>query len=387
MACRYIGHEQGLFNDMIHGIVKDDKGMLWLSTNKGVIKYDPETQGSYTYYYSRGMEIGEFSDDSYYRCPYTGSIFMGGIDGVTYMDANASTVGEYYPPLILRRLRIAGEAVDMRNYAGEAPHTLRIPEAQNSFSLEFVAPDYLNNDIEYSYRLEGWNDNWSLFAKENSADFRRVPPGRYTFRVRYKKDVFDTLYQELAYTIVVTPAWYHSPGACMVYLLLACLLAGLALRSLWRKGWWEKLKEAFQVLLLPNQPVSDGNDDRQAGDISSFPHCQTEEQRAFAERVTGLVDTYIDQEEMGTTFLAEKMHISPRQFYRRFKELSGITPGDFIKNYKMEKAAHLLRTTSTPIQEIMDAIGISSRSYFYKEFARKYNTTPKLYREEAAGNS
>ena len=71
----YIGREQGLVNEMVHGIVKDDAGILWMGTNKGMIKYDPVSGGSYTYYYSKGIEIGEFSDDSYYRSPYNGDLF------------------------------------------------------------------------------------------------------------------------------------------------------------------------------------------------------------------------------------------------------------------------------------------------------------------------
>ena len=65
------------------------------------------------------------------------------------------------------------------------------------------------------------------------------------------------------------------------------------------------------------------------------------------------------------------MHISPRQFSRKFKDLSGITPSDFIKKYRMEKAAQLLLETDMSIQEVIESIGISSRPYFYKEFADK----------------
>ena len=88
----------------------------------------------------------------------------------------------------------------------------------------------------------------------------------------------------------------------------------------------------------------------------------------------------LDKEELGPTFLAERMHISPRQFSRKFKDLSGITPSDFIKKYRMEKAAQLLLETDMSIQEVIESIGISSRPYFYKEFADKYGTTPKNYR-------
>ena len=83
---------------------------------------------------------------------------------------------------------------------------------------------------------------------------------------------------------------------------------------------------------------------------------------------------------LGTTFFAVTVHLRPPEFSRKFKDLSGITPSDFIKKYRMEKAAQLLLETDMSIQEVIESIGISSRPYFYKEFADKYGTTPKNYR-------
>lgn len=74
----YIGREQGLLNDMIHGVLEDGNGFLWLGTNRGLIKYNPKNGSSHDYYYSAGVQIGEFSDDAYYQCPYTGSLFLWG---------------------------------------------------------------------------------------------------------------------------------------------------------------------------------------------------------------------------------------------------------------------------------------------------------------------
>ena len=127
-------------------------------------------------------------------------------------------------------------------------------------------------------------------------------------------------------------------------------------------------------------PESKGANQPQS-EFAPFPYATTDEQRQFARAIMELIDQSLDHEEMGTTYLAEKMHMSPRQFYRKFKEISGTNPGDYIKNYKMDKAADLLRNSTLSIQEVMDAIGIASRPYFYKEFARKYQTTPSHYRK------
>lgn len=72
--------------------------------------------------------------------------------------------------------------------------------------------------------------------------------------------------------------------------------------------------------------------------------------------------------------------MSSSQFYRKFKEIFLISPSELIKDYRMEKAARLLQDEKLSIQDVMFDVGISSRSYFYKEFSRRFGTTPKLYR-------
>ena len=107
----------------------------------------------------------------------------------------------------------------------------------------------------------------------------------------------------------------------------------------------------------------------------------------FVRRLLEVLDEHLANDDLGSTFLSEKMHMSSRQFYRKFKELSGITPSDFIKKYKMERAAHLLAETDLSIQEVIEEVGISSRPYFYKEFSQRFGMTPKSYRDmKSSGN-
>lgn len=386
----YIGREQGLVNEMVHGIVKDDAGILWMGTNKGMIKYDPVSGGSYTYYYSKGIEIGEFSDDSYYRSPYNGDIFLGGVDGLLYMNDRQSSIPEYYPKLVLRKLIIDREEVNLNRYYSDDKKIIVLPEGQNTFSLQFVALDYLNADIEYAYILEGYDEKWSLFSKENEAVFKDVPPGKYVFRVRYKKDVLDTVYEEYSVVIKIVPFWYHTIWAYLgISLFIILCLSGYVYR-LYRKGFFSRLARAWaisgrgleEIRLEENLSMKE----KALGSWSAyFPYCIEFEQITFIQRILEIIEANLDKEELGPTFLAEKMHISPRQFYRKFKDLSGIAPSDFIKKYRMDKAAQLLSDTDMSIQEVIESVGISSRPYFYKEFADKYGTTPKNYRAQHKG--
>lgn len=234
---RYIDRSQGLLNDMIHGILENSDGSLWLSTNRGLVKYNPTNGSFHTHYYSSGMQVGEFSDDAYYRCPYTDRLFFGGIDGLLYLEEEKQkNTPERYPDILLRKLSIGRQQRALEEYYTADKTGLQLREEENSFALTFAVPDFLSaNDIEYSYLLEGYEQEWSPFSNVNEVFYTHVPAGNYTLKVKYKKDVFDNEYKYYSLPIRIVPPWYRSRTACISYLLLFLLLTGTAGYALYRR--------------------------------------------------------------------------------------------------------------------------------------------------------
>lgn len=235
-APRYIDRSQGLLNDMIHGILENSDGSIWLSTNRGLVKYNPTNGSFHTYYFSSGMQVGEFSDDAYYRCPYTGRLFFGGINGLLYLEEEKQkNTPERYPDILLRKLTIGRQQRALEDYYTADKKGLKLSEEDNSFALTFVVPDFLAaNDIEYSYLLEGYEKEWSHFSNVNEVFYTHVPAGDYTLKVKYKKDVFDNEYKYYSLPIRIVPPWYRSRTACTGYLLLFLLLVGGVCHALYR---------------------------------------------------------------------------------------------------------------------------------------------------------
>ena len=78
--------------------------------------------------------------------------------------------------------------------------------------------------------------------------------------------------------------------------------------------------------------------------------------------------------------LAEALHISTRNLYRKFKSLGLLPPNEYVREQKLLQAAKMLRTTNLTIQEIIYDCGFNNRAHFYKEFNKRYGMTPKDYR-------
>lgn len=68
------------------------------------------------------------------------------------------------------------------------------------------------------------------------------------------------------------------------------------------------------------------------------------EQLEVLEKFVSIVENNLDNEELGIPFIASELHMSTRQFYRKFNEMSSdISPNEFIKLCRLEKAADLLK--------------------------------------------
>ena len=106
----------------------------------------------------------------------------------------------------------------------------------------------------------------------------------------------------------------------------------------------------------------------------------TKEDKDFLASVTQYIEENITDEELGAEELADHLKVSVRAIYRKFKELELLPPKEFIKEHKITYAAKLLATTNLNIQEIIYQCGFTNRSHFYKEFAKRYEMTPKDYR-------
>ena len=106
-----------------------------------------------------------------------------------------------------------------------------------------------------------------------------------------------------------------------------------------------------------------------------------QEDKEFMDSVTAIIRDNLTQEALRPEFIADKLGMNSRALYRRFKKISPLTPTDFIKDYRLTHAAQLLVTTNLSVQEIIYQVGISNKSYFYREFSQKYQMTPRQYRQ------
>ncbi len=85
-------------------------------------------------------------------------------------------------------------------------------------------------------------------------------------------------------------------------------------------------------------------------------------------------------EELTLRVLEEKTGYSQWHFQKSFKEVTGMSPGVYIKNRKMAIASDLLTETNSSITEIAMYLGYRQQSAFCRSFRQHYHLTPRQYR-------
>lgn len=211
---KQFGRNDGIANDMIHGILEDATGCVWLSTNRGLTKYNPYNDFFHNYYYP-DLRVTEFSDDAYWKCPHSGKLFFGGINGLVWIDPNENMQYVYSPELCFWDLNMLGERQSISGFSD----IICIPPGSPDFSISFVATDYINGDnYEYSYFLENYNSSWIELQKNNEVNFINVPFGEYVLHVKYKNDVYDSDAKSYSLPIIILPPWYLTKWAISLYI-------------------------------------------------------------------------------------------------------------------------------------------------------------------------
>ncbi len=102
----------------------------------------------------------------------------------------------------------------------------------------------------------------------------------------------------------------------------------------------------------------------------------------FMNKMTGLIMEHIRQPEFNVEQLASAMCMSRSSLHRKIKDVSNLTPVDFIRLVRLKKAAELIREYNYRVVEVCEMVGINSPSYFIKLFHRQFGMTPKEFADK-----
>ena len=181
----------GLFDHLVHRLLDDGRGWMWMSSNQGLFRVSREQLEdvaagradrlrSFSYGEDQGMRSRECNGGGQPAGIATGDgrLWFPTIRGVVIVDPEHLELNRVAPPVHLERVLADRRDVDPRSAVAELPPRTR------ELEIDYVALSFLDPDrISYRYRLRGFDAGWVEAGTRRSAYYTNLDPGRYTFQV------------------------------------------------------------------------------------------------------------------------------------------------------------------------------------------------------------
>ncbi len=215
----------GLPDKSINGIIADEKGNLWLSTIKGLVKFNVSKQYFQTY-----LADINFSFSGYYKLNNNNFLFACS-DGFLMFDPNQIKTNNIVPNVLISDFKLFNKSIEIKQkYNGDiildksifSTKEITLDYYNNQFSIEFAALHFSNpSGNSYAYRMLGFDDKWIYVNSSNrSATYTNLDNGTYTFEV--KASNYSGVWNNKPQTIKITilpPPW-KSWWAIILYIIV-----------------------------------------------------------------------------------------------------------------------------------------------------------------------
>lgn len=237
----------GLPTDVFFRAVEDSYGNIWLSSDKGLVEFNPRTLGIRVFTETDGILDNKFTNAATYTTE--GEIFMGSDNGFIRFNPSGMSLVNLCNKVAVTAMRIGDELVKP-DVAGspldrnvDICRQLSLEPNQNSFGFSFaMLGDFSSTECRAQCMLEGYDVDWKDISAKKSVFWYNVPAGSYRLLVRSAGTNGPWEEAHKPIDIIVEPEFFASFPGLMLLLILIVVTVSMAIRLLYRRA--EKRKEA-----------------------------------------------------------------------------------------------------------------------------------------------
>ena len=245
-----------LQREQIYFIQEDEEQALWLGTDGGLIRINPDHSVQFDMLTTSTEKLREQKPWNASCCTSDGIIHLGFNGEVIAFDPAKLKSRGLQSPLYITHISFphVENSTDELNRLGlnhllYTDESIRLPYTDNHFTLFFASPRYSGRThIHYEYIMQGFDKTWARGSDNNEATYSNLPPGSYEFMLREAGDENPDHYARLRITIL--SPWYRTPWAYAAYVLLLILAVFLAFRRTNRRirTRYEARMEEYRLL-------------------------------------------------------------------------------------------------------------------------------------------
>lgn len=214
---KVFGADDGFPNHFINGMLSEGDSVLWVSTDNGLCRFSLNNYRCTNFTTQDGLTSDEFNRISFYKSS-DGRMYFGGLDGVNAFYPSRRFLEEGQSRreaslLFSGFTRLDGDSDQLLTYdiGLDATDTILLTHHDRTFSFEFALADYRQPLMnQYSYYLDGYENDWSPATTVHEVRYNNLPAGKYTFRVRARSMEEEWKTEQLAIPIIIREAYYRT---------------------------------------------------------------------------------------------------------------------------------------------------------------------------------
>jgi ligand-binding sensor domain-containing protein/anti-sigma regulatory factor (Ser/Thr protein kinase) len=170
-------------SNVCYAIQKDKNGFIWVSSNTGLYRINPQDYTIQNYNIGNGLSFMEYNT----ACAYTekdGTLLFGGVGGITKFNPSFLKENIFSPKPIITAVEVNDKPLQTGISPGRT-NNLSLSYKQNFITFSFAVTNFSNQgNNQFAYRLQGLSDSWTNCGNRNFASYTSLPPGKYVFELR-----------------------------------------------------------------------------------------------------------------------------------------------------------------------------------------------------------
>lgn len=208
-------------------------GVLWYGHSSGLDKIKVDSLGNILNIYSFNQDdgfMGIETNDKAFAKSSNNKYWVGTVKGLFHFDASKFIPDNHPPVLSISGLKIDHGAIDWKDEypeydrGGLLPSSPVFSHTHNNITIDFKALDYVNPDkVRYSFKLDGYDLDWSPLSSDVTVSYTSLPPGQYTFMVK-SVDQNGNWSNVASYSFEIEGPFYTKTWFIVLSIILAALL-------------------------------------------------------------------------------------------------------------------------------------------------------------------
>lgn len=392
--------------DNVLALGETPDGRIYIVRESDIVAYNPVTASDRTLSHTDNAEFTEALP------AYDGhTMWTGALNGPAFFNPDEKIPGVKSPRIVVTRVLHGSH---QHPDSGLDPSEITVAGNERNITIEFSALDYADHgSLRYAYRLD--NDTlWRTLGNEGRLKLGRLSPGTHILHLRSTNSAGRWTDNTREIKLAVEPSFWESWRGIGVIVLIVLAVAGGAVTvyllrrdnarmseiNEQQRRTLEEITRVMHEQAVMAQAEREVAANRQRNnDTSETPAPPApdyrlasptiiDEDQEMMQRLLKFLDTRIGDENLKIEELAEAVNMGRTVFYGKIKSMVGMSPSDFLRRLRLQRAQELIANSRMSFSQIAFAVGFSDPKYFTKCFKKETGMTPSEYRnkKDAAGS-